>query len=113
MQIDYKSRKLEKAFLKKAQAVKEWGGQNAQKLLQRHTELQAANNLEIFSTLPGTGFHSLKGDRKDQFACYGKYPFRLVFEAEHDPVPRKTDGGVDLSLVTQIRILEVVDYHCD
>jgi hypothetical protein len=29
MQIDYKSRKLEKAFLKKAQAVKEWGGQNA------------------------------------------------------------------------------------
>lgn len=113
MRIAYKTRKLEKAFLTKAQAVKEWGTQNAQRLLQRHAELQAADNLEIFGTLPGTGFHPLKGDRKDQFACSGKYPFRLVFEADHNPAPRKTDGGVELSLVTKIRILEVVDYHGD
>lgn len=113
MQIAYKSRRLEKAFLKKAQAVKEWGDQNAGKLLQRHAELMAADSLEIFSKLPGTGYHPLAGDRKDQFACYGKHPFRLIFEPDHDPVPRKVGGGVDLSAVTQIRIIEVVDYHGD
>jgi len=113
MKIAFKSKKLEKAFLKETLAVKEWGAENAKKLLLRHTQLLAAGNLEIFSTLPGTGFHPLTGDRKDQFACYGKHPFRLVFEADHDPVPQKTGGGVDLSVVTKIRIIEVVDYHGD
>jgi hypothetical protein len=91
--------------------VKEWGDQNARKLLQRHTELIAADSLEIFRTLPGTGFHRLSGDRKEQFACFGKHPFRLVFEVDHDPKPRKGDGSIDLNLVTHIRIIEVVDYH--
>ena len=113
MEIIYKSKKLENAFMKRKQGVQEWGDQNAKKLFLRHTQLQAADNLAIFSTLPATGFEQLRGDRKTQFACYGKHPFRLIFEAAHDPVPRQSDGGVDLVLVTRIRIIEVVDYHGD
>lgn len=39
------------------------------------------------------------------------HPYRLVFEPAHDPVPRTTDGGIDIDRVTAITIMEVVDYH--
>ena len=29
----------------------------------------------------------------------------------HEPVPRKDDGGIDLDKLTSIIIIEVVDYH--
>lgn len=58
MEIIYKTRKLEKAFEKQAQAVRKWGEKNARKLLQRHAELLAseiwkfsAHCLESASTL--------------------------------------------------------------
>jgi proteic killer suppression protein len=111
MEIVYGSRMLEKAFLKKAQAVREWGPENAKKLLLRHEQLVAADNLEIFKALPGTGFHPLAGDRENQFACYGKHPYRLVFEPYPNPASRNADGVIDLRSVTKIQIIEVVDYH--
>ena len=45
------------------------------------------------------------------FAIDLVHPFRLVFEPNHDPLPRRKDGGIDLEQVTAIKILEVVDYH--
>lgn len=36
---------------------------------------------------------------------------RLIFIPDHDPVPRKDDGGIDLAQVTKITILEITDYH--
>ena len=36
---------------------------------------------------------------------------RLVFEAANDPVPTRDDGGLDWGSVTEVRILEVGDYH--
>ena len=38
-------------------------------------------------------------------------PYRLVFEANHEPVPREEDGGIDTQQVTAITLLDVVDYH--
>jgi proteic killer suppression protein len=53
----------------------------------------------------------LTQDRKGQLAVDLVHPRRLVFEPANDPVPAKADGGVDWSKVTEIVILEVVDYH--
>ena len=37
---------------------------------------------------------------------------RLVFEPNHDPLPRREDGGIDLDQVTAITVIwEVIDYH--
>lgn len=55
--------------------------------------------------------HQLKGDRDEQFAVDLVHPYRLVFEPNHDPVPRTADGGIDLEQVTAITVLGVVDYH--
>ena len=38
-------------------------------------------------------------------------PHRLVFQANHDPVPRWADGGIDVRHVTAITIIEVIDDH--
>jgi len=37
--------------------------------------------------------------------------WRLIFEVDHDPIPRLDDGGIDLDKVSAIRFIEVVDYH--
>lgn len=38
--------------------------------------------------------------------------FRMVFEIANEPIPRKTDKGLDWNEVTAIRIIELAeDYH--
>jgi proteic killer suppression protein len=46
-----------------------------------------------------------------QFALDLWGPYRLIFEPANDPVPKSTDRGVDREQVTEVRILEIVDYH--
>ena len=55
--------------------------------------------------------HALTGDRKEQFAVHLWGSYRLVFEPDHEPIPRLEDGGIDPVHVTRIAIVEVVDYH--
>ncbi len=55
--------------------------------------------------------HQLIGDRDEEFAVDLKYPFRLVFVPNHDPIPRKNDEGIDIFKVTSIKIIGVEDYH--
>ena len=38
-------------------------------------------------------------------------PYRLIFEVANNPIPLKTDGGLDWIQVTSIKILEVEDTH--
>ena len=61
--------------------------------------------------MPPARMHQLKGNRDEQFAVDLVHPYRLVFEPNHDPLPRKKDGGINLEQVTAIKIMEVVDYH--
>lgn len=62
-------------------------------------------------TIPPVRRHLLSGGRGGQYAVDLVHPHRLVFEPTHDPVPRTTDGGIDIDRVTAITIMEVVDYH--
>lgn len=89
---------------------KKWGKAQAGCLRRRLDDLSAARCLEDARHLPG-GLHELKADRAGQLAmklCGGD---RLVLEPAHEPVPRKSDGGLDWRQVSAIRIVEVVDYH--
>ena len=54
---------------------------------------------------------ALTGDRNGQFSMRVSANQRLIFEVADQPLPLKLDGGIDLTLVRTIRILEVVDYH--
>ena len=73
--------------------------------------LRAARSLALVPTTPPDRRHQLSGDRYEQFAVDLVQPYRLVLEANHEPVPRREDGGIDTERVTAITILDVVDYH--
>ena len=77
----------------------------------RMAVLAEAGSLAEVPTMRPDRCHAMKGDRKGQYAVDLVHPFRLAFAPDHDPLPRRADGGIDLTAVTAIVILEVVDYH--
>lgn len=67
--------------------------------------------MEDISRLPPARCHELTGDRKGQLSVDVTHPYRLVFQPDHDPVPRRPDGGLDWTTVAKVLVLEVVDTH--
>ena len=81
------------------------------KLIRRRLDdLRAAPTLEVMRNLPGR-CHELKGDRKGQLSLDLDGPYRLILMSAQDPMPTKTDGGLDWARVTVIAVLEVSDTH--
>lgn len=111
MEIYYTSKKIQAMCTSERQMVKELGRPMAVKLMQRLSELEAAETLDDIRHLPGARCHELKGDRAGQLAVDLVHPRRLVFCPQHDPIPAKPDGGLDWSQVRTIIVLEIVDYH--
>ena len=52
-----------------------------------------------------------KGKRSGKLSVDLDHPYRLIFIPDHDPVPRRDDGGLDWSQVTTIKIVGVEDTH--
>lgn len=98
-------------FNSEAELLREYGKDNATAIKKRMAILNAAPTLENVPSEKPTRRHPLKGDRKGEFAVDLCHPFRLVFEPDHDPIPLKKDGGIDLSEITAVIILRVEDYH--
>ena len=111
MEIAFRTRKLEKAFNAADALRKTYGARMARVITLRMAVLRAARSLALVPTTPPDRRHQLSGDRDEQFAVDLVQPYRLVFEANHEPVPREEDGGIDTEQVTAITILDVVDYH--
>lgn len=110
MKLSFKTRKLEKQLTDPAMMQKKFG-QMAKKVNQRMKELRAADNLEVLMSIPAARCHLLHGDKKDCYAVDISGNHRLIFEPDHNPLPRKDDNSVDHLRITDIRILNTEDYH--
>jgi plasmid maintenance system killer protein len=109
MRISYESKKLEKQLTDAKLLVKTYG-ELAKNIQKRQNELESFENLgEAKDFLPS--LHSLSGDRLGQWAVKISGNYRLIFEPANDPLPCLEDGGLDLNQITEICIIEVVDYH--
>ena len=108
MEIDFKDKKLRELCEQKALAEHKLGRPCAQKLRSRLSDLLAAR---CVSDLMAGRPHPLHGDREGQFTVDLHGGRRLVFISSHNPVPRKEDGGIDWTSVTQNQIIYVGDYH--
>ncbi len=86
-------------------------GQLARKVNQRLKDLTDADSLAIMRTIPAARCHELTGDRKDELAVDVSGNYRMVFEPNHNPKPKKDDGGLNWEEVTKIQINEIEDYH--
>lgn len=111
MEILFKSKGLAKAFSSQKALCRKYGAENGKVIMNRMAVLVAAPNLAKVSNLPPEKRHELEGDRKGTFAVWLKYPFRLVFEPYHNPLPKMPNGGLDLDRISSVMILSVEDYH--
>ncbi|MEQ8190033.1 MAG: killer suppression protein [Candidatus Eremiobacterota bacterium] len=110
MDIIFEKDKLKEEYNNFKVLVKKYGDKRAKIIRQRLDDLSAAANLEVMRNLPGR-CHELRGDRKWQLSMDAGHPYRLIFMPANEPVPVKSDGGLDWKQVTVIKILGVVDTH--
>lgn len=111
VEISFRTRRLERVFSSEREIRRAYGDVMAGIIRRRITLLIRANSLTEVPNRPPARRHSLSGRRMGQYAIDLAHPYRLIFEPNHNPVPRREDGGVDTDLVTSITIIEVVDYH--
>ena len=86
------------------------GIDRARRLQRRLDDLRAAYCLEDMRCLPGRT-HELIGNLAGYLSLDLDHPYRLLFIPNHDPMPTKSDGGVDWIQVTAIEIIEIRDTH--
>jgi proteic killer suppression protein len=110
VEIRFKNKKLEKQLTDPKEMVKTFG-QMARKVNQRLKDLTDADNLAIMRTIPAARCHELTGNRKGELSVDVSGNYRLIFEPDHDPLPRKADLGLNWGEVTKIQINEIEDYH--
>src|SRR5258706_5861591 len=110
MKIEYKSNKLKKQLTEPREVQKAFGV-NAKRVVQRVSEMENSPNLEVLKQIPAANCHSLKGNRKDEWAVDISGNHRIVFEIFLNPIPLKDDGSIETTKVDCIRILGTEDYH--
>lgn len=111
MDIYFQGSKLERICNDQSQRIRTHGPVCAKLIGRRLDQFRVAENLNVMGSLPQVRCHELKGDRKGTLAVDLEHPYRLIFEPANDPVPRKSDGGLDWTNITAIRVLAVEDYH--
>ena len=98
LQIEYKTKKLEKVCTNATEATKVYGQEMAAKIHQRIDEIKAALSIEMMIQYRIGRCHPLKGNRKSQYAVDLVHPYRLIFE--------KKESEFQI-----VNITEITDYH--
>lgn len=114
MNITYRTNKIQRLLNSKAKLEKAFDNNVARRLMTGRELLEASPTLADVPPGPPYRRHQLGQDRDEQFAIDAtkNSGVRIVFVPDHDPVPRKVDGGIDLDKVTNIKIIEVGNvYH--
>lgn len=111
MEVFFRTRQLQRVCSEEREMKRELGQKMAAKLKQRLMEMRGADTLADLSYLPPTRFHELHQNRAGQFSVDLEHPMRLIFIPANDPVPKKTDGGIDRAQITAIEIIEITDPH--
>ena len=111
MQLSFKNADLHALCHDERLLRKRFGEKGRKKIRQRLDDFDAADNLAVIGRLPGARCEELKGAQAGRYSVRVHDGFRIVFVPDHDPVPRKDDGGVNWSAITAIRIQSIEDYH--
>lgn len=98
MKIEYNNKSIEKICTNATIAERKYGVELAGKLQMRIDQIKAAESVEEMIQFHIGRCHSLKGNRRKQFAVDLTHPQRLVFEKKGD-------------VIQIVNILEIVDYH--
>jgi plasmid maintenance system killer protein len=111
MEISYQNKRLAKLLNSRKDTLRTYGPDNGKRILLRLEQISASAHLLELSKLPQTRVHELKADRDEQISIDVKHPYRLIARPDHQPVPRKPDGGLDWARIEKLLILEIADTH--
>ncbi|MYC34133.1 MAG: system killer suppression protein [Chloroflexi bacterium] len=111
MEVNFRTSRLHRLFHNESDLIRTFGNRRAQSILARLVVLRQRATLSQVPTTPPERRHQLTGNRDEQYAIDIDRQYRLVFIPDHDPIPRRPDGGVDTDQVTAVVITEVIDYH--
>jgi plasmid maintenance system killer protein len=110
MKVDFTNNKLRKQ-MGSASEIKRTFGVNAKRVQQRLDEMEAAPTLAVLQQIPAANCHPLKGNLLGEWAVDISGNHRIIFEPDHDPVPKKVNGEIETTEITDIKILKTGDYH--
>ena len=111
MQVSFASAKMARVCSSDRDRQRRFGVERARKLQLRLDQLQAAASITELTSLPGARCHQLVGDRDEQFSVDLDGPYRLIFEVDMDPVPRRPGGGINTDAVDAVVVTEICDPH--
>ena len=109
MVIVFKTSRVEELCNDDRLAIRKLGAVCAAKLRTRLDDLKHAPSLDAVPI--HARCHPLKGNQAGLLAITVHAGYRLVFQPHHDPIPMKSDGGLDLRNVTCVCVVSVEDYH--
>jgi plasmid maintenance system killer protein len=109
--LHFRTRSVRLACESEQESARRWGAEHAAVVRRRIAELRAAETLAVVSVLPHHRLHSLPEHGDGQFAIYVRHPARLIFEPWQEEIPQLAGGGVDITGVTAIRILDIENDH--
>lgn len=104
MEISYASKKIEK-ILTNERMIKKHYTKFYKKIINRLSEIRAANNLDEIPHIPPPRRHKLEGDYNDCWGIDISKNFRIVLR------PIGAWDETDLKTVNKIKILSIEDYH--
>lgn len=110
MTVPCSSGKLQKECSEPKAMVKTFGPEMSKKVKQRLMELLAADHVSDISRLPPARCHKLV-NTNGVFSVDLIHPYRLLFHPADEPIPLKSDGGIDLDCVKAILIIGIKDTH--
>jgi proteic killer suppression protein len=111
MDIRFADRKLERECNDSRLLRRRHGERRAKLLRRRLDELHDAQVLEDLRNVTGARCHELTGNLKGFLSVDLDHPYRLLIRPDHDPVPRRPDGGVDWSNIQAVIVVGVEDTH--
>lgn len=98
MDIEYRTKKLEKVCTDAHKAQQEYGSKMAEKIHQRIDEISVAASVEFMIEHRIGRCHALSNNRNGQYAVDLVQPYRMIFT--------KTNNELKI-----VRIEEITDYH--
>lgn len=111
MQLGYATRKLERLCTSSKELAKTFGAEVGRAVGVTIFALENFTSLETVPTDRPFRRHLLEGRRKGQWSVAVKNGVCICLAPDHDPVPKRDDGGVDLQSVTRVTVTYVGDYH--
>lgn len=111
MKVSFQTTADQKLFSDPGNLRKKFGNEQAKLIRSRLNQLINVNALADLRKLPQLRCHELKHNRAGQLSVDIRHPYRLLFLPDHDPIPQKSDGGLDWNQVTAVLIVGIVDTH--